>query len=304
MQKEKKGKKALLISLIAAIGLAACGGSNAGGNPVESDNAGSSQLTLDEAQQVAETFLQGWQNSDYAAMYGLISPNARDGYSEAEFTETYTETATTMTLSSLESQVKNSLRQGTTAAILYDISFHTNLFGDIADLDRTMRLIETPEGWRVAWSPMDIFAELVEGARLNLQRTMPGRGNIYDRNGNVMVDQNGRAVTLNLVKQDVPDMVGCITLLSNLFVREYKDIEEFIAPYNMDTRFPVGELDPETYDAEAGNLVQLCSIGNDDFDTSTRTTRRYYGDLAPHVLGYVSQITPEQMTEYAAKGYP
>ncbi len=283
--------------------LTACTSSN---SPTGGDGAGNqtSPLTLEQAEQVAETFLKGWRQADYGAMYGLISPNSRDAYTLDDFTGEYQDAATQITLTSLETQVTNSLRQGTTAAIQYDVTFHSEMFPDIKDPARIMRLIETPEGWRVAWSTMDIFAELTEGARLDRQQTMPNRGNIYDRNGKVMADQNGRAITLYLVRQDIADETACINLMSSLFHRETADLQAEFDKYNPDTIFPIGEIDPETYQQYEQNLLEACAIGDDAQDTVVRNTRRYFGEVAPHVIGYVSQLQPDQVAEYEKKGYP
>src|SRR5690606_5238617 len=43
----------------------------------------------------------------------------------------------------------------------------------------------------------------------------------------------------------------------------------------------------------------LCAV-----ETTTRNTRQYVGELAPHVVGYVAQIQPEQVAEYESRGYP
>ncbi|WP_119065944.1 penicillin-binding transpeptidase domain-containing protein [Aggregatilinea lenta] len=298
-------KKVFWLGLIGMMILSACGGDvglggldNGGGlNPTP-------QLTLEQAEQVAETFLQAWRESDYEAMYTLISPNAREAYTLETFTNEYSDVATKLTLNELETHTDSSLRQGTTAVMMYDATFKTANFGDIADGDRIMRLIETPEGWRVAWSRMDIFAELAEGARLDLTNPQPGRGNIYDRNGNVLVDQNGQIVELYVVRQDVANEEACIQALSRILVRETSDIEAKFIAFSIETRFLVGQVDPETYNAEAQALRELCAIGDDDADTLTRNTRRYYKDLAPHLIGYVGQIQPDQQEEYAKLGYP
>ncbi|MBN1200493.1 MAG: hypothetical protein JXJ20_01435 [Anaerolineae bacterium] len=298
-------KPVLLIAVTSAVMLAACSddssvpGLSSGDNPYPTI-----QLTLEEADQVAETFLDAWRKADYASMYGLISPNSRDAYMEEAFVSEYETAAELMTLNTLDTQIASSLRQGTTAAIMYDVTFHTELFGDIPDGDRIMRLIETPEGWRVAWSRMDIFDALAEGARLELRRTMPGRGNIYDRNGQVLVDQNGRAVLLYPVQQEMPNVEDCISQLSRILRREYGDLEDQFAKFLPETRFLVGEIDPETYQVEEQILQEVCAIGDDPNDTGVRTTRRYFGELAPHVVGYVSQIRPEQVDEYERRGYP
>lgn len=293
----------IVIVLAAASVLSACGdapglpGSAPGLNP-------SPQLTLEQAERVARSFLDAWKARDYGAMYSLISPNSQSAYTQEEFTSRYTEAADMLTLASVETQLVSSLRQGTTAAIMYDATFQSNQFGKIEDLGRTLRVLETPEGWRVAWSSMDIFPELVEGARLDLERTMPNRGNIYDRDGEVLVAQDGTSILLWVVRQDLVNEGDCITLLSRILLREYGDIEEQFARFAPETRFFAGEIDPETYRTEEQSLLQLCDIGDDNGDTSTRTTRRYVEDLAPHLIGYIGQIQTAQVDEYAAKGYP
>lgn len=284
--------------------LAACGEGGVGSLSGGSDPNSSPQLTLEQADQVAETFLTAWRNGDFAVMYNLISPNSRDAYSPEAFLEEYQSVASEMTATALDTQLDGSLRQGTTAAIQYDVTFQTELFGEVVDADRTMRLIETPEGWRVAWSRMDILADLAEGARLVRQGTQPNRGNIYDRNGNVLVDQNGRSVLLYLVRRDIVNESACITALSRILRREITDLQTQFNLYLPETLFQIGEIDVETYQAEEQVLLELCDVGDDANDTRTRTTRRYFGELAPHVVGYIGQIRPEQVEEYAARGYP
>lgn len=291
----------VLLLMAATLVLSACKTGNA---PAVGGLDNGPQLSLADAEQVAETFLAAWETGDFATMYTLISPNSREAYIESAFIAEYQNAALEITLNSLETQITNSLRQGATAAILYDVVFQAEMFGAIEDRDRTMRLIETPEGWRVAWSRMDIFAELAEGARLHREQTLPNRGNIYDRNGQVLVDQNGRSIGLYLVKQDIRNYDGCVDLLSRLLRREYIEIEEKFIGWANETLFFIGEIDAETYQREEANLINLCDIGDDPVDTLPRNTRRYFGELAAHIIGYIGPLTPEQAAEYKRRGYP
>ena len=303
--KHSASYRILPLILAAALFWAACSSGNTATPilPQEGPNA-RPPLTLEEADQVATAFLQAWEAGDYATMYSLTSPNSQAAYSETDFRREYENAATQITLDTLETQITSSLRQGTTTAVMYNVTFHSQMFGDIVENDRILRLIETADGWRVAWSRMDIFPELAEGARLERLQTLPGRGNIYDRNGKVLVDQNGRSVGIYLVQQDMANVDDCITLLSRLLKRERADLEALFNQYLYETRFLVGELDPETYQAEENNLRQYCAVGDDDLDTYVRNTRRYFGDLAPHIIGYIGPIQPEQLAEYERRGYP
>ncbi|MBI5957229.1 MAG: hypothetical protein HY866_00745 [Chloroflexi bacterium] len=243
--------------------------------------------------------MDAWGKTYYSTMYNLISPNDQKVYSQETFAQIYSDVATQMTLRSLESVISGSTRQGTTAIIQYGVTFNSQMLGEIVDSDRVMRLIETPEGWRIAWSTMDIFDTLAEGTRLELRQTTPPRGNIYDRNGQVLAAQDGQAVLLYIIKNDISDYESCVTALSRVLHLEISDLEARMNQFLPETRFLVGDTDLETYQIEGQALAQLCGV-----ETDAWTTRRYFGELAPHIIGYVSPVRPDQVEEYQSRGYP
>ena len=89
------------------------------------------------------------------------------------------------------------------------------LLGSLDDTNRNMRLVFDPqaEDWRVAWTPGDIFAEMSRGGQLRLEISVPSRANIYDKDGKILADQNGRIVTVHAIKQDIPDWPACLNVL-------------------------------------------------------------------------------------------
>ena len=72
-------RRVLLVMMAAVIGLAGCDTSSPSSTGGAGANAASA-LTLEQAEQIAETFLKSWEKADYTTMYGLISPNSRDAY--------------------------------------------------------------------------------------------------------------------------------------------------------------------------------------------------------------------------------
>jgi penicillin-binding protein 2 len=287
-----------IFSLLLLVLLAACG--SAGG----AEFLDSGALTTDDAQSVAESFLKAWRGGDFAGMYSLISPKSRAAHIQDDFVAEYQSLVDLMTLTSVESEITGSDRQGTTAIITYNVTLTSAQFGAIQDNDRTMRLVETPDGWRVAWSRLDIFDDLAEGTHLELTPTSAGRGNIYDRNGKILVDRNGTSIVLYAVQDQMPNIGDCITALSSILRREYSDLEAEFSRYYGETLFYVGEIDADVYAAEQNRLLQLCGIGDDQDEAFEHTSRRYYAELAPHLIGYVSQIRPDQVADYARLGYP
>ena len=187
-------KLILFLAVVSSLIIAACGTRPSAIEKGIVDS--SSQLTLQNAQEVAGQFFSAWESSDYAAMYTLISPNSKALHAQDDFEDQYQVVSEQMRLDSVESQILDSSRQGTTAVITYETVFHSKVFGDIVEPGRILRLIETPAGWRIHWSTMDIVSGMADGTRLELVRTMPVRGNIYDRNGDVLVEENGHSVLL------------------------------------------------------------------------------------------------------------
>lgn len=255
---------------------------------------------LDDALAVAGTFLDAWEREDYEGMYGLITSNSRDAYPLDVFRAAYEQAKKQMTLISLETEIlSGSVLQGTTAGVAYNVHFHTQILGDFSDLERTLYLLPTVESWRVAWSPSDIFFEMVRGANLSVERLVPGRANIYDRNGKVIADQNGTAITVLVVPEQMPDEERCINELARVMRLSTDAIRAKYADRPRHWEIIIDEIDPETYQLESENLTQACNAGFQE-----RRTRRYYGGgVASHVVGYVGYIAREQCAEWELRGY-
>lgn len=249
--------------------------------------------------EVAEAFLSAWNNGDYDSMYGRISAQSQGRTSSVVFAELYAAVVNTITQTGVTYNIKTVTEQGLTAAIIYDATLQSSIFGEIPDPDRTMRLIREGEQWRVAWSTLDILDGYAPGSRLEIAQTRPTRGSIYDRNWEFLVEQGGTVVELYITRQNIPELDMCVDVLATLTHRRRNDITTIFADYNMETRFSIGDIDVETYNAYSGQLSGLCNIV-----VAERQTRRYAGHgMAAHTIGYIGQIPAEQAAAYTARGY-
>lgn len=266
------------------------------------------QLDSSDAESVATTFLDAWRDRDYPAMYSLITPNARDTFTQQEFEDIYESVVRQILLNDLSWEITGGpLVQGNTATINYRVDFDTNLLGDFSDPNpndpvapaRTMWLRSTTEGWRVAWSRSDIFAEWTNSSNLRVERNLPTRGNIYDRNGKILVDQNGIAVAIYVSKEKMASVDQCIIELARILRREVDDMRAFFDSQNFDTVFLAGEVSEETAQAEISVLQGFCN-----YDPGRISTRYYHDRVAPHLLGYIGRIPADQQTDYSVQNYP
>ncbi len=302
--------RGLALVLIALFALSACSS--------DSDDGGLSlfgaqrETTLDSssAESVFTTFMDAWGRQDYQTMYSLIVPNARDQFTFEVFENIYeSEFRQPIGLRELDWQIiAGPLVQGNSAMVEYRVDFETDVLGNFSDpsdiLDneqpRVMYLVATEsEGWRVAWSRMTIFDGWTSGSRLRVERIMPRRGNIYDRNGEILVSQNGRVIGIYVIENNMRNVEQCRDELARILRQERSEIQAIFDLYLSDFQFLVGEIPEDVANRENGVLNNVCNA--DLFD---RNTRQYYGRVAPHVLGYVGQIPEAESAAFAARGYP
>jgi penicillin-binding protein 2 len=264
-----------------------------------------SNASLDDAQRLAADFLNAWTTDSYAAMYGMLALNNSDAISSDNFEKNYRDTERTLTLlaGGKSYVLTNLIQQGTTVQIAYDMTFDTRLIGKFTDTGRMLTLVNTAEGWRVAWSLGDIFAEMKDGAVLDILETQPNRANIYDRDGEVIADQNGVAYKVSLLTKSYPtgNPMDCFNELARVFkLRTAERMNELYGSRTgLDYAFEVGEFNQEGLDTERANVERVCTV-----EYAKHPTRRYVaGGLAPHVVGYVGRIPAETVDQWLGKGY-
>jgi penicillin-binding protein len=290
-------RRMIFTLIVGLILLPACIGATNDSHPDHSSE--NYRLSLKEAEQVATAFFDAWMQSDFDAMYTLISVKSQQDTPSDQFVDQYYEVTEAIALNAITIHFVNSHRQGTTAIIEYDTTFDSQILGEFTETGRVMRLVETLVGWRVAWSPMDIFDGLTSGTRLELRHIIPERGNIYDRYGNPLASHQGSAILLFAARQRISDSTECYDVLSRILRRTRNDLETQFGQYLPETVFLVDKIDFETYQREEQILQQACNI-----ETQPWTGRLYHGELAPHLVGYIGQIPREQLPYYQSLGYP
>lgn len=254
----------------------------------------------------ARTFLDAWQNRDYAGMYSLLSPLSQDAISLSDFQARYETVARTATLTRLEAQILSVLKNGASAQVLYSVIFHTAVVGDVPPRQIEMPLIYLPassgavsEGrWAISWSDGLILPELAGGNLLVLEKSTPARANIYDRNGAGIAVQ-GDAVAIGVIPSQLTDEESLITTLADLLNLRPDLIRQKIRVAQPDWYVPLGEASAE--DVQASREV-LASLGG--LQLKQYNTRFYpFGGVAAQVVGYMQTIPAEQLAEYQARGY-
>ncbi|MBK8134988.1 MAG: hypothetical protein IPK52_03965 [Chloroflexi bacterium] len=250
-------------------------------------------------EQTVSAFLSAWNIKDSAAMWSALSRQSQDAYPQQVFENRYTVANTAMGLDRLTFTITGSSIQGLTARVDYDVVVTSGLFGQINDPNRTMRLVNDNGRWGIAWSSMDIFAELPSIGELTSDGRLKERGNIYDRDGQIIAGP-GVIVTLYTARQRIADETACKSLLARVTRRPYAAFDRLFATMTIaETIFYLGEINQTDYLANESSLTSVCGV-----TTLERQGRTYFGNNAmSHTAGYIGQMSAEQQGEYVSRGY-
>lgn len=292
-------RKFFLITIVGVLALTACAEAPTSPGAAQGPTA---IPTLQDACKTADTFLAAWDKKDYPAMYPLITGKAQAMALNA-FTALYEKTDKDVTILNKAHTLNCDLavQQGTTAVITYDMNFKTSALGEFDDKSRVMRLVLTPNGWRIAWSAMDIFEGLSADSRLTLESTAPKRGTIFDRNDKPLAEDKQTLYSAKLLTRVYPtnNPDDCFVAIARVFRRRFVDVRNaYVGLTGKDYGEWVGNLDETTYNSVRADLDKVCR-----FDWAKHTTRVYRGNgLAAQMIGYIGLITAAQQERYV--GYP
>jgi penicillin-binding protein 2 len=265
-------------------------------------------------EETVERFLTLWQERKYTEMYDLVSSEAKLDITSEKFVERYTAITDETTINEIEFVLKPSATPGA-PGVSYSISFNTAFFGEIKQ-ENAMTLVEenipqptTAEGeeaepkkeWRIEWKPSLIFAELDDRSLVHFFTRVPHRGGIYDRMGRELAVDASLAV-IGIVPDLLTDKEAVIARLSQATglpadqVRT--QVETTLPSYYF---IPIKTLPYGTPPQEVQKYLDMVNLGV----VVREETQRVYPQAtsAAHIIGYMTEVTEEQLTELGPKGF-
>ena len=267
--------------------------------PAPATNAPAQQTTSAEPADALKAFVDAWSIEDYDAMYLMLAGRSRELFPRQVFINRYTEAHSIMRFAGATHTLNAAEFQGTTAVLDYDIAIESPLFGRITDERRIMRLVDEG-GWKIAWSPMDIFDGLSSRTRLQPLPSYQKRANIYDREGRPLAEEEGLVDSLYLTQNAMRNVDDCLATLSLVTRQQLNTLASIFAGYLAETLFHIAEADPQRVEQYRESLEADCGLSV----VSRFRTRRYYGHgIATHVVGYIGRIPGDQLDQWQARGY-
>lgn len=146
------------------------------------------------------------------------------------------------------------------------------------------------------------FRELSENNRTRLQDIHSPRGQILDRNGQLLVD-NHASFDLAVIREDVPNIRLLTKRLSRLLNIPVQEITaSFTAAKGLPSFKPVNLK----MDLDRRQLVTLETYRFElpGIDIQIKPRRKYlYESLAAHVIGYLGEVTQRQLSQKKFENY-
>jgi penicillin-binding protein A len=154
-----------------------------------------------QGEQAVKRWTAAWSRGDYSAMYGELSPAARDRVSRAGLARAHRDAAATATLQDLEAA--GFRRRDDVVEV--DLRLRTRAFGELREVLRV-----PVEEERVGWRRHLVFPGLRRGVTLTRTNDIPPRAAILTRDGRTIVDgpAGARRAGLDGVGASIAGQVG------------------------------------------------------------------------------------------------
>jgi penicillin-binding protein 2 len=146
------------------------------------------------------------------------------------------------------------------------------------------------------------YSTLAKENSIKMEPTVPSRGMIYDKRGNILAE-NTQTYTLELIPEQIDDLDDSLIKLKKLLDIPDEKIEQFQKLRKRQKRFTGIPLLFNLTEEELAKFAVVRPFFH-GVDVHIRQLRHYpYGDLASHVVGYVGRINENELKELPIAEY-
>ena len=242
-------------------------------------------------------YLDAFKADDYNAMYAMLSKVAQDSIKLEDFALRNRDAINTMSAGSFDYQILSSLVNPYSSEVSYHVTYHTALVGDL-DRDMVARFTLEDNAWKLNWDAGLILPELAGGNVLRMDYNIPSRGNIYDRDGDVLAAQSD-AYAFSIIPGNVTEESEGILLseVRNLCGNSPEALADEI--FNTPPQYPI-----PLCEASADESERIRSINPSGLEWTPYNSRYYFEQgVGSNIVGYTKFISPEELDEYRRRGY-
>lgn len=262
-------------------------------------------------EKVLKTYMAHISNREYEQMYEMIDAGISGNISQEDFVKRNSAIYEGIDVDNMKVHITSYDKEQ--KEICYETSMDT-VAGNVTFENKASFILEKGK-YKLIWNDSLIFPELDSTDKVKVSTTSAKRGQIIDRNGHLLAGE-GVASSIGVVPGELENKNDAISQLAELLEMKTEDIEKKLAAkWVKDDSFvplktvpKVNELklmsiepDQETL-AEKDRQEKLLEIPG--VKISDITVREYpLGEAAAHLVGYVQNVTAEDLEEHAGEGY-
>ena len=262
-------------------------------------------------EKVLKTYMAHISNREYEQMYEMIDAGISGNISQEDFVKRNSAIYEGIDVDNMKVHITSYDKEQ--KEICYETSMDT-VAGNVTFENKASFILEKGK-YKLIWNDSLIFPELDSTDKVKVSTTSAKRGQIIDRNGHMLAGE-GVASSIGVVPGKLENKNDAISQLAELLEMKTEDIEKKLAAkwvkddsfVPLKTAPKVNELklmsiepDQETL-AEKDRQEKLLEIPG--VKISDITVREYpLGEAAAHLVGYVQNVTAEDLEEHDGEGY-
>ena len=243
-------------------------------------------------------FIAHWNTGSYDEMYKYLSEEAKAENSIETFSKRYKNISEGIGLEtvSLQSVVPD---EEVEDAITYTLQFETTTVGQFSQ-DYSLTLVKGENEWLMHWNHSHILPSLTADRTIRVKRQRPKRGIITDRN-NVPLVYQGEVREIGVVPGRIQNEVHLVAVLAAQLQMSEDSIRKLLNQswVKPDLFVPIKKITIGDWEEKKNVILALPGV------LINRAESRVY-DLPQsfaQTIGYLSEITAEQLQELHNSGY-
>ena len=252
----------------------------------------------DKPEKVLEEYISLISNKEYEKMYELLDSESKEKISQEDFITRNKNIYEGIEANNINIELKEVSKEESTAKIPYNMSMDT-VAGKV-EFENQMELVKENKEYHIKWSSKLIFPNLEDTDKVRVHILESERGNIYDRN-DIMIGGKGIVSSVGLVPGKMnEENEKDIEKIANLLGVSKESIQNKLSASYVkeDTFVPIKQINSKDTELE-NKLLEIKGI-----KITNEESRVYpYGEVTSHLLGYVQNITAEDLEKNKDKGY-
>ncbi|WP_313152495.1 penicillin-binding transpeptidase domain-containing protein [Lacrimispora sp.] len=260
-------------------------------------------------------YVECLSKADYKAMYGLLDDQSHLNISEEDFITRHKNIYEGIEGSGITAQIRQVVEKDGEAAVSYNMSLDSTA-GEINFSNQVTFRKEKKKGYQMVWNDSVIFPELGRSDKVRVSTDKAKRGSVFDRNG-LLLAGKGTASSVGLVPGKMSgDSAGDLETLGNLLGMSADSIgKKLSAKWVREDSFVPLKTIKKVDELNLGSMEpREDNVKNKEFQDElltvpgvliTDTEVRYYplGESGAHLVGYVQNVTAEDLEKHPDEDY-